>query len=193
MSDELDVMSSMASLNAIDANRISVRRVAGLAPVEVVHREGSVTRNLVQTLPVRHGLFHRVLVVEYLVPAYDGLHTTSKTKSTEPIVENLIEFERRRGVIRDLNACRQTVENPIPTQNRMALRRYQNTGLGVAEYIVFFEDALAAVENANAAVATVKYLVPLERGIRVRFNPNTRHCVVEYLVLFEQTQSAVIY
>lgn len=165
MPDELDVMSSMASLDAIDANRIPVRRVAGLASVEVVHREGSVTGDLIQTLPVRDGLFHRVLVVEYLIPPYDGLHTTSETESTEPIVENLIEFERRGGVIGDFDARRQPVEYPISPQNRMALRRNQNAGLGVAEYVVFFEDALAAVKNANAAVATVEYLVALERRI----------------------------
>lgn len=103
----------MASLDAIDANGIPVRRVAGLAPVEVVHREGSVTGNLVQTLPVRDGLFHRVLVVEYLVPPYDGLHTTGETEPAEPVVENLIEFERRGGIIGDLDARRQTVEYPI--------------------------------------------------------------------------------
>lgn len=41
----------------------------------------------------------------------------------------------------------------------MTLRRYQNAGLGVAEYVVLLEDALAAVENANAAVATVEYFI----------------------------------
>lgn len=106
-------MSSMASLDAIDADGIPVRRVAGLAPVEVVHREGGVTGNLVQTLPVRDGLLHRVLVVEYLVPPYDWLHTAGETEPAEPIVKNLIEFERRGGVIGDFDARRQTVEYPI--------------------------------------------------------------------------------
>lgn len=113
MPDELDIMSSMASLDAIDANRIPVRRVASLAPVEIVHREGGVTGNLVQTLPVRDGFLHRVLIVEYLVPPYDGLHAAGQTESAEPIIENLVEFERRGGVICDFDARRQTVEYPI--------------------------------------------------------------------------------
>lgn len=106
MPDELDIMSSMASLDAIHANRIPVCRVAGLTSVEIVHWERRVTGNLVQTLPVRDRLFHRILVVEYLVPPYDGLYTTGETESAEPIVENLVEFERRGSVIGDLNAGR---------------------------------------------------------------------------------------
>lgn len=50
MPDELDVVARVTRLDAVDADRISIGRVAGVAPVEVVHREGRVRADLVQTL-----------------------------------------------------------------------------------------------------------------------------------------------
>lgn len=122
MPDELNIMSSMASLDTINANRVTVRRVASLAPIEIVHGERSITRNLVQTLTVRHGLLHRVLIIEYLVPPHDRLNTAGEAKPTETIIEYLIELERGRRVVRDLNTGGQTVEYPVSAQNRMTLR-----------------------------------------------------------------------
>lgn len=177
-------MSSMASLDTINANRVPVRRVASLAPIEIVHGERSITRDLVQTLTVRHGLLHRVLVIKYLIPPHDGLNAAGEAKAAETIVEYLIKFKRRRRVVRDLNSSGQPVENPIPAQNRVTLRRYQNTRLRVAEDIVLLQDTLTAVEYANTAIAPIEYLIALQRWIRIGFNPNTRHRVIEYFVLF---------
>lgn len=92
MPDELDIMSSMASLDTINANRVPVGRVASLAPIEIVHGERSITRDLVQTLTVGDGLLYRVLVIKYLVPSHDGLYTASETKAAKTIIEYLIKL-----------------------------------------------------------------------------------------------------
>lgn len=186
MPDELDIMSSMASLDTINANRVTIRRVASLASIEIVHGKRSITRDLVQALTVRNGLLHRVLIVEYLIPAHDWLDTAGETKAAETIIENLIEFERGRRVVRDLNTGGQTVEYPVSAQNRVALRRYQNTRLRVTEYVVLLEYTLTAVEYANTTIAPVEYLIALQRRIGIGFDPNPRHSVIEYLVLLQQ-------
>lgn len=141
MSDELYVMSGMARLDTIHADRVAVRRVAGLAPVEVVHRKRRVTRNLVQTLSVRHRLLDGVLIVEDLVATDDRLHTTREAQPPETIVEDLVEFQRRRRVVRYLYTSRQTVEDAIPTEDRMTLSGYEHARLGVPEYVILFQDS----------------------------------------------------
>ena len=67
MSNVLDAVSGVADLDAVDADGILLGGVARLAPVEVVHRERRVARDLVQALAGLNRLLHHVLVVEDLV------------------------------------------------------------------------------------------------------------------------------
>lgn len=92
MPDEFDVMTGMASLDAVDADGISVCCVARLAPVEIVHGEGCVAGYLVQALPVGHRLLHGILVVEYFVASDDGLYTAGQAQPTKTVVEDLVEL-----------------------------------------------------------------------------------------------------
>lgn len=156
MSDELHVVSRMARLDAIDADRVAIRGVARLAPVEIVHRERRVTGYLVQALAVRHGLLHRVLIVEDLVAAHYRLHAAGKTQAPETIVEYLIELEGGRGVIGDFHACRQTVEDAIATEYRMALGGNQHARLGVPEYVVLLKDTYRNLQNISFINLTMK-------------------------------------
>lgn len=143
MSDKLDIVSGMTSFDAIHADGISIGRIASLTTIEVVHREGSIAGYLIQTLSVCYSLFYCILIVEYLKPYKKknskhqapypheinlyliapnyGLHPTGETQPTESIVEYLIEFQSGGGVISDFHASRQTVEDPIPPQDRVAL------------------------------------------------------------------------
>lgn len=158
MSNKLDVVSRMASLYAIDADRVAIRRVARLAPVEVVHGKRRVTRYLVEALSVRDRLLHGVLVVEYLVAAHYRLDAARETQAPETVVEYLVELERGGGVVRYLDARRQPVEYAVPSQYRVALGGYQDARLGVPEYVVLLQDALAPVEDADSAVSSVEDL-----------------------------------
>lgn len=159
MPDKLDVVSRVACLDTVHANSVPVGRVTRLTPVEVMHRKRRITGYLVQTLSVRHCLFHRVLVVEYLVAAHDRLHPASQTQPTEAIVEDLVEFEGGGSVVGYLHTGRQPIEDPVTAQYRMTLGRYQDSSLSVPEDVVLFQDALAAVEDADAAVSAVEDLV----------------------------------
>lgn len=103
MTNKFDVVASMASLDTIDTNGISVRSIAGLTSVEVVHGEGGVAGDFVQTLSIGDGFFHSVLVVEDLVTAHDGLHPTRQAQPTEAVIKNLVELESSGGVIGDLD------------------------------------------------------------------------------------------
>lgn len=123
MPDKFDIVARMARLDAVDANRIPIRRITCLAAIKVVHREGRVAGNLVQTLTARDRLLHLVLVVEDLVAAHYRLNAARQAQTSKLIVEDLIKFERCRGIVRDLYASRQSIEDPIPTQYRVALRR----------------------------------------------------------------------
>lgn len=58
----------MTRLYAINTYGISISRIAGLTPVEVMHWEGSVTRDFVQTLPVADCFFNSVLIIEDFIP-----------------------------------------------------------------------------------------------------------------------------
>lgn len=104
MPDELDVVTRVARLDAVDADRVPVRRVARVAPVKVVHRERRVRANLVQTLPPGDGLFHFVLIVEDLVASRDRLDAASQTESTKLVVEDLVKLQRCGGIVRDLDS-----------------------------------------------------------------------------------------
>lgn len=121
MPDELDVMSGMASLDAINTNRISVCGITSLAPVEVMHGERRVTRYLVQALPICDRLFHRVLIIKNLIPSHNGLHTARQTQSTKPVIKNLVKLQGSCCIVRDLDSCSQPIEYPVPPQNRVAL------------------------------------------------------------------------
>lgn len=67
MSDELHVMASMTCFDTVDTDGVTISCVAGLAAVEVVHRERCVTRDFVQTLAVAHRFLHCVLIAKYFV------------------------------------------------------------------------------------------------------------------------------
>ncbi len=68
VANKLNVVPSVASVDAVEADGVPVRRVARTTTVKVVHRERSVRRNFVQTEPPRHCRVHRVQVVVHLVP-----------------------------------------------------------------------------------------------------------------------------
>ncbi len=68
VADELDVVPGMTRLNTVDAYGVAVRCVAGAAAVKIMHREGRIGRDLIETLTTINGLFYRVLVVKDLVP-----------------------------------------------------------------------------------------------------------------------------
>lgn len=68
MSDKFNIVSGMTRLDTIDANSVAVGCVARSAAVKIMHREGCVRRDLVETLTTIDGFFNRVLVVEDLVP-----------------------------------------------------------------------------------------------------------------------------
>lgn len=187
MPDELDVVSSMASLDAIDTNGVAVSGVAGLTAIEVVHGKGSVTGDLVEALTIGDGLFHRILVVEDLVAAHDRLYSAGETQPAEAVVEYLVALKRSRGIVGDLDASSQPVKDAIPAQDGMALRGYQHSSLGVSKDVVLLQNTLATIEDADTAVTPIKDLVPLERGVGIGLDPHTRHGVIEDLVLFQQT------
>ena len=95
----------------------------------------------------------------------------------------MIEFQGGRGVVGDLDAGRQTVEDAIASEDGVRLRRYQHAGLRVAEDVVLLQDALAAVEDTNAAVSSVKDFIPLQKS-----NPKSNHS----LLIEELTQLKVL-
>lgn len=66
--DKLHVVSRMARLDAVDAYGVAVRRVARPTAIKVVHREGRIRGDLVQTLTAVDGFLDGVLVIEYFVP-----------------------------------------------------------------------------------------------------------------------------
>jgi hypothetical protein len=68
VSDEFDVVPSMTRFDAIDANGVAVRCVAGATAVKIMHRERCVGRDLVKTLTTIYGLLNRVLIIKDLVP-----------------------------------------------------------------------------------------------------------------------------
>lgn len=142
MPNKLDVMTSMASLDAIDADGISISGVASLAPVEVMHGERCVTRYLVQALSIGHRLLDSILVVEYLVASNNGLHATGQAQAAKAVVEDLIELQGSSGVVGDLNTSSQAIENSVPPEYWVTLCGYQHTGLSIPEYVIFFQDAL---------------------------------------------------
>lgn len=76
MPDKFHIMSGMARLDAVHTDGIAIGRVARLAPVEIVHRERCVTRNLIQALPVRDRLLNCILIVENLISTDDRLDAT---------------------------------------------------------------------------------------------------------------------
>lgn len=67
MANVLDTMTGVADFDAVHTDGVLVGGVAGLAPVEVVHGERGVARDLVQALTSLNRLLHHVLVVEDLV------------------------------------------------------------------------------------------------------------------------------
>lgn len=136
MPDELDIMARMTCLDAVHADRVPIGCVARVTPVEVVHRKRRVRADLIQTLPTGDGLLHLVLIIEDLVAPRYGLDATRQAQPAEFVVEDLVELQRGRGIVGNLNARRQPIEYPVALQYRMALRRYQHPGLSISENVV---------------------------------------------------------
>lgn len=122
MPDELHVMSLMADLDAVDADRVPIRRIARVAAVEVVHRERCVRGDFVQALTAAHRLLHLVVIVEDLVgTANDRLDAARQTQAAKLIVKDLIVLECRRSVVGDFHAGRQSIEDSIAPKYGMRL------------------------------------------------------------------------
>lgn len=119
VSYKLDIVARMACLDAIHANRIPIRCIARLTPIEVVHRKRRITADLVQTLATRDGLLHFVLILENLIPTDCRLNAARQTQSAELIVEYLIELQRCARIVCDLHTGRQSVKDPIASQHWM--------------------------------------------------------------------------
>lgn len=92
MSNKLNVMSSVARLDAVHTNRVAIRRVASLTPVEIVHGERRVAGYLIEALSVCDSLLDSILIVEDLVASDYGLHSARQTQTSKTVVENLVEF-----------------------------------------------------------------------------------------------------
>lgn len=123
MPDELDVMSLMTDLDAVNANCVAICRVACVAPVEVVHRKRCVRGDLVQTLPAAYRLLHLVVIVENLVgTADDWLNAAGQAQAAELIIKDLIILECGRCIVRDFHASSQAIKNSISSQYGMRLR-----------------------------------------------------------------------
>ena len=97
-----------------------------------------------------------------------GSDAGGETESAESVVKYLVEFQRGRGVVGDLDAGRQTVKDAIAPQDRVRLGGYQDARLSVAENVVLLQDALAAVEDAYASVSAVEYFVPLINWLTIQ-------------------------
>lgn len=69
------------------------------------------------------------------------LHSARQTQTTESIIEYLIAFQRSGSIIGYFNSSCQPVENPVPPQYRMRLRRNEYTCLRIAKYVVLLQDA----------------------------------------------------
>lgn len=78
---------------------------------------------------------------QYIFTSSRGLNSARQTQTAESIVEYLIELQRGGGVVCYLDAGRQSVEDPVPSQDRLRLRRDQHARLRVAKYVVFLQNA----------------------------------------------------
>lgn len=193
MSDELYVMASMASFDAVHTDGVPVGCVTRLTSIEVVHRKRCITRYFIQTLTIRNRLLYRVLIVEDLVTAHDRLYTARQAQPAETIIEDLIKFQRSGGIVSYFHTGRQSVKDPIPPQDRMTLCRYQHARLCVPEDIILLQNTFATVKDTYTTITTVKDLISFECWIRVSFYPNTGHCIIKDLILFQQAQTTVIH
>lgn len=67
--------------------------------------------------------------------------------TSKPIVEYLVVLQRGGGVVGDLDAGREPVEDAVAAQHGVALRRDQHAGLRVAEDVVLLKHTLATSHN----------------------------------------------
>ena len=68
VSNEFNIMPGMTRLDAVYTYGVAIGGVAGAATVKIVHRKGSIGRDLVKALATIYSLFNRVLVIKDLVP-----------------------------------------------------------------------------------------------------------------------------
>lgn len=92
MSYKFNVMPSMTRFDTIHTNCISIGGVAAVTSIEIMHWKGCITRDFVEALTARNGLFHFVLVIEDFIATRRRLNTTCQTEATKLVVENLIKF-----------------------------------------------------------------------------------------------------
>lgn len=91
MPNELNVMSLMANLDAVDANGISIGRIARVTAIEVMHRERSVRRDFIQALTAADRLLNLIVVVEDLVSAANHrLNAARQAQAAEFVIKDLI-------------------------------------------------------------------------------------------------------
>lgn len=63
VANELNIVSSVADFDAVDANGISLSSVASLTSEKIVHRKTCVWGNFVQTLSALNGDLNSIVVV----------------------------------------------------------------------------------------------------------------------------------
>lgn len=86
------------------------------------------------------------------------LHPARQTQTAESIIEYLIEFQGGGGVVSYFDAGRQAVENPVPPQDRLRLRRYKHARLRVAKYIVLLQNTcIRTRENYDFVYSSMGY------------------------------------
>lgn len=80
------------------------------------------------------------------------LHPARQTQTAESIIEYLIEFQGGRGVVSYFDAGCQTIENPVPPQDRLRLCRYKYARLRVAKYIVLLQNTCIETHESHDSV-----------------------------------------
>lgn len=66
------------------------------------------------------------------------MNATGQAQSTETIIEYLVVFQSSRRIICNFDTSSVTIENSIIFQQRMALGRYEYTGLSISKYFILY-------------------------------------------------------
>ena len=93
------------------------------------------SKNLLSKSPVKIGLKNNP------VPTFHfWIDPRGQADPSKLVVEDLVALQVSVGVVRDLDARRQTVEDLVALEPRMALGADQDASLRVAEDLIFFKD-----------------------------------------------------
>lgn len=134
MSNELDLVALVALLDAVRADRIAGGRVAGVATIEVGHRERAAAGDLVQALAGVDRLLDQILVLEDLV-SLKNRWLYIVCQSLESVTEDAVA--REGGLcVGDLHPGAAVQRDAIVSQQRVRLRGDQHTALCVPEDLV---------------------------------------------------------